>query len=183
MRLTQQTRSLPYWAQAELLNLVCKSHGLSLAQARTEEARNTRKADTLANELQALINVLGKAYSETARKKSHLREIATRTHGKNNGNRLRRELAAAIKKTESRLSPVESLRLDAKTPGAFNYAKNHIKPGRLVTDQEAIVIFTASRKSTNEALTTSEIERHFLTQERHLVKAARTYCRTIGLNA
>lgn len=180
---TKQTRSLPYWAQAELLNLVCKSHGLSVMQARNEEARNTRLADTMARELQSILKVLGKAYTETAGKKRHLRERTARAIGKSNGTSLRRELAASLKKSNCRLSPMEALRLDAKSPAAFDYAKSYIQPGKRLNDQEALIVYSCSRKSSLERLGRYDIERSFLTQDSALVRAARTYCRTIGLNA
>lgn len=183
MQHTQQTHSLPHWAQAELLSLVCKSHGLSIMQARNEEARNTRLADTMARELQSILKVLGKAYTETAGKKRHLRERTSRAIGKSNGTSLRRELAAAIKKSDCRLTPLEALRLDAKSPTAFNHARGYIQPGKRLSDQEALIVYSCSRKTCLERLSRSDIERGYLTQDSALVKAARTYCRTIGLNA
>ncbi len=182
MKYHKTASGLPASARGEIMAAVCRSHGVSVTEARVRADRDGGFADRLAKEVNAVLSVLDSAYTQATGKASRLREKTTRTLSKNYGTSLRRELADAFKKSGARMSPMESLKLDAKSGSAFDYARAHIKPGKKMTDQEAVVVYSCTRRTSMEMVSLLDVERNFLTQDSTLVSIARKYCRSIGLN-
>jgi hypothetical protein len=150
-----------------ILNELLKSKKVSTTQMlyllKRNESRPNQFLDDFAKEYKAIATLYERS------------KLAVR--GNKAFSRLRNEMARLLPK----LSPKERFKADAKSKGIEHLAPL-FQSGKKLSNKEALVIYSHSKKHSGVAMDSFEIDRAFLMQDGHLVSLAKKYCKSIGLS-
>lgn len=153
--------------QSIILNELLKSKNISMTQMLNLLKRNESKPHLLLDEFAKEYKAIATLYERS--------KLAVR--GNKAISRLRNELAKILPK----LSPKERLKADAKIKNIEHLAPL-FQSGKKLSNKEALVIYTHSKKHSGVAMDSFEIDRAFLMQDGYLVSLAKKYCNSIGLS-
>lgn len=131
--------------------------------------------DLFQKEFKVMCNVLAESKRSVRNNKGF--SVLRRTIESNSRNGLK----AALSGVNLKMTPEQAIKINAKSDHSANNATAIVRGKKAISTNEAIALYTQTNKYSGDALSVSEVERNFLSQESALRTAAIRYCKSIGL--
>ena len=172
--------------KCRILNELCKANGItvesmnrSITQCSSRNTKESAQANAKIDAFMAQFNVLCQAAAEH-------KEMLRNDKGLSRLRRLveanqRHSLKKALEGVASTMTPLDSLKLDAKDANHRSFIEGMVRNKKSVTLSESIAIYSATRKYSGNRVSESDVQRFNLAEDAVLRRAATSYCKRIGL--